>query len=64
MLNLKNELTNNAFLGLMSTSIHTQFRPHFGMFFKTQLLETSKGRDLGLFFDRLYFLNSHLLPFT
>ncbi|CAF1158284.1 unnamed protein product, partial [Didymodactylos carnosus] len=26
------------------------FRPHFGMYFKTQLLETSKGRDLD--FDR------------
>ncbi|CAF3593955.1 unnamed protein product [Rotaria socialis] len=31
-------------------SVHTPFRPHFGMYFKTQLLETSKGRDLD--FDR------------
>ncbi|CAF2850292.1 unnamed protein product [Rotaria sp. Silwood2] len=30
--------------------VHTPFRPHFGMYFKTQLLETSKGRDLD--FDR------------
>ncbi|CAF0871243.1 unnamed protein product [Adineta ricciae] len=35
---------------LANVSIHTPFRPHFGMYFKTQLLETSKGRDLE--FDR------------
>jgi len=40
--------TNNSQQGISNTSIHTPFRPHFGMYFKTQLLETSKGRDLGL----------------
>ena len=33
-----------------TTSVHTPFRSSFGMHFKTQLLETSKGRDLD--FDR------------
>lgn len=45
----KKQRKNNSILGLINASIHTQFRPHFGMFFKTQLLETSKGRDLGAF---------------
>ncbi|CAF1418467.1 unnamed protein product, partial [Adineta steineri] len=35
---------------ISNPTVHTPFRPHFGMYFKTQLLETSKGRDLE--FDR------------
>ena len=46
---------------MIPTSIHTPFRPHFGMYFKTQLLETSKGRDLGLL---SFFLSSFRLSFS
>ncbi len=56
--------TNNSQQGISNSAIHTPFRPHFGMYFKTQLLETSKGRDLGLIshlfflsFKNLYFLD-------
>jgi hypothetical protein len=42
---------------LNNSTVHTPFRAHFGMYFKTQLLETSKGRDLGLL---TYMLASYL----
>lgn len=50
-------------VGMINPAVHTTFRPHFGMYFKTQLLETSKGRDLGLFFSSSPLLLSHLILF-
>lgn len=50
-------------LAMINTSIHTPFRAHFGMYFKTQLLETSKGRDLGLSSLLLVLFQFHSLYF-
>lgn len=49
--NLRSNLHVDFLLGIIDrigNQTVSQFRPHFGMYFKTQLLETSKGRDLGL----------------
>ena len=50
-------------LGTIDRTGNPPFRPHFGMYFKTQLLETSKGRDLGLFIISFFCFNAHISIF-